>query len=203
MENVPRNRLLKNALILSYFSVGYNILEGIASILFGALAGSIALVGFGIDSAIESLSGIVMIWRFRQGTRVSEEEEERIEKTATRLVAITFFILGGYILFESIKKLVVSEVPEPSLAGILIAIVSLIVMPILYYFKIKTARALNSNSLIADAKETLACIVLSGALLVGLSLNYLAGIWQADPIVGIIVVAYLFKEGYEILFDKD
>jgi len=188
--------------LLSYLTVGYNVIEGIISIIAGALAGSIALIGFGLDSFIESISGGVMIWRFSQGDK-EEEEEERIEKRATRLVAYTFFILGAYVLYESIKKLVVSEIPEPSLLGIIVAIVSLILMPILFYMKFKTAKALNSSSLIADAKETLACMFLSVALLLGLGLNYLAGIWQADPIVGLFIVAFLVKEGYGILTEKE
>jgi len=195
-------RLQKRALLLSYLTVGYNVIEGIISIIAGALAGSIALIGFGLDSFIESISGGVMIWRFSQGDK-EEEEEERIEKRATRLVAYTFFILGAYVLYESIKKLVVSEIPEPSLLGIIVAIVSLILMPILFYMKFKTAKALNSSSLIADAKETLACMFLSVALLLGLGLNYLAGIWQADPIVGLFIVAFLVKEGYGILTEKE
>ena len=203
MKKTQKDQLHKKALILSYVTVGYNVLEGTASILSGVFAGSIALIGFGLDSFIESLSGGVMIWRFSQGTQISQEEEERIEKKATRLVAYTFFILGAYVLYESIKKLVVSEIPEPSLIGIVIAVVSLVLMPILYFVKIKTASALGSSSLIADAKETLACTLLSAALLVGLGLNYLAGIWQADPIVGVIIVVFLFREGYEILNEND
>lgn len=203
MKKTQKDQLHKKALILSYVTVGYNVLEGTASILSGVFAGSIALIGFGLDSLIESLSGGVMIWRFSQGTQISQEEEERIEKKATRLVAYTFFILGAYVLYESIKKLVVSEIPEPSLIGIVIAVVSLVLMPILYFVKIKTASALGSSSLISDAKETLACTLLSAALLVGLGLNYLAGIWQADPIVGVIIVVFLFREGYEILNEND
>jgi len=197
-----REYLQKRALLLSYLTVGYNMLEGIISIFAGALAGSIALIGFGLDSFIESISGGVMIWRFSQKGKESEEEE-RLEKRATRLVAYTFFILGAYILYESIKKLIISDVPEPSLFGIIIAIVSLIFMPFLFYMKMKTAKALNSSSLMADAKETLACAFLSVALLLGLGLNYLAGIWQADPIVGLFIVAYLVKEGYEILTEDE
>jgi cation diffusion facilitator family transporter len=202
MDTIQKENLQKRALLLSYMTVGYNVLEGIISIIAGALAGSIALIGFGLDSFVESLSGGVMIWRFSQGSKKSEQEEERLEKRATRLVGYTFFILGAYILYESIKKLVVSEIPEPSLLGIIIAIVSLIFMPILFYMKLKTSRALNSSSLLADAKETLACMFLSAALLFGLGLNYIAGIWQADPIVGLLIVAYLAKEGYEILHDE-
>lgn len=203
MENARKRQLHRRALVLSYITVGYNILEGIISIIAGAFAGSIALVGFGLDSFIESLSGGVMIWRFTQGTKKSKDEEERIEKKATRLVSYTFFILGAYILYESIQKLVASEIPEPSLLGIIIAVVSLVLMPILFYMKLKTAKALDSSSLIADAKETLACMFLSLALLLGLGLNYLADIWQADPIVGILIVIFLFREGYEILTEKE
>lgn len=191
------SQLHKRALFLSYFTVGYNILEGIVSILAGLLAGSIALVGFGLDSFVESLSGGVMVWRFRQYGKLSEEEEQRIEKRATRLVAYTFFILAAYVLYESTKRLYFHEIPDPSLFGIIIAIVSIIVMPILFYMKYRTGKSLNSRSLVADSKETLACVFLSFALLVGLGLNYLFGFWQADPIVGLVVVAFLVREGYE------
>ena len=191
------SQLHKRALFLSYFTVGYNILEGIVSIFAGLLAGSIALVGFGLDSFVESLSGGVMVWRFRQYGKLSEEEEQRIEKRATRLVAYTFFILAAYVLYESTKRLYFQEIPDPSIFGIIIAIVSIIVMPILFYIKYRTVKSLNSRSLIADSKETLACVFLSFALVVGLGLNYLFGFWQADPIVGLLVVAFLVREGYE------
>ena len=107
--------LNRRALLLSYFTVGYNILEGIVSIFAGLLAGgSIALIGFGMDSFIESLSGSVMIWRFRKHGKISEEEEEKVERRATKLIASTFFILGAYILYESVKKLYFHEPSEPS-----------------------------------------------------------------------------------------
>jgi divalent metal cation (Fe/Co/Zn/Cd) transporter len=188
--------LHKKALRLSYFTVGYNILEGLISILAGLVAGSIALVGFGSDSFIESLSGSVMIWRFQKHGKISEKEEERIEKKATRLVAITFFILGVYVLYESIKTLYFQEKPEPSIIGILIAIASIIVMPILFYLKFRIGKTLQSKSLIADAKQTLACLVMSVSLLGGLVLNYRYGFWQADPFVGLLIVIFLMKEGY-------
>ena len=196
--------LKKKALILSYLTLIYNIVEGVVSIIAGLIAGgSIALIGFGLDSFVESLSGGIMIWRFRKHGKISEEEEERVEKKATKLVAYTFFILGAYILFESVKKLYFQEISEPSFLGIIIAVVSLIVMPALFYIKYKTGKAMNSKSLIADSKETLACVFLSVALLFGLGLNYLYGIWQADPIVGLIIVVFLIREGYEILTEKE
>ncbi len=197
------SRLHNKALHLSYFTVGYNILEGGISIFAGILAGSIALVGFGLDSFVESLSGGVMIWRFRQHGKISEEQEERIEKKAVKLVGYTFFVLGVYVLYESVKKLYFGEIPNPSLLGIIIAIISLIVMPILFLMKYRTGKSIKSRSLIADSKETLACMFLSGALLIGLGLNYLFELWQADPIVGLVIVIFLFKEGYTTLKEEE
>lgn len=199
-----RIKLLKQrALLLSYLTVGYNIIEFILSIIAGILAGSSALLGFGADSLVESLSGIIMIWRFQKHDSLSEEAEEKIEKKATYLVGITFFIFGGYVLYESLKKLIIQEKPDPSLFGILIAIASIISMPILFYIKYKTGRELDSKSLIADSKQTLACIFMSISLLIGLALNYLFGLWQADPLVGLLITIFLFKEGYETLFEND
>jgi len=196
-------KLNRKALLLSYFTVGYNVVEGVVSIVAGALAGSIALIGFGLDSFVESLSGGVMIWRFRKHGKLSEKEEEDIERKATKLVGYTFLILAIYVLYESIKKLVFQETPDPSLFGIIIAIVSLIVMPILFYQKYKTGKVLRSRSLVADSKETLACMFLSFALLIGLGANYLFGLWQADPIVGLIIVIFLVWEGYETLREEE
>ena len=196
------SRLHKKALLLSYFTVGYNLVEGIVSIFAGLLAGSIALVGFGLDSFVESLSGSVMIWRFRKQGKISKEEEERVEKKAIRLVAYTFFLLGAYVLYESVKKIYFHEIPDPSLFGIIIAIVSIIVMPVLFYMKYRTGESINSRSLVADSKQTLACVFLSVALLIGLGLNYLYGLWQADSAVGFVVVAYLIKEGYATLKEE-
>jgi divalent metal cation (Fe/Co/Zn/Cd) transporter len=196
--------LNKKALLLSYFTVGYNVLEGVVSILAGLLAGgSIALIGFGLDSFVESLSGGVMIWRFRKHGKISEEEEEKVERRATRLVAYTFFILGAYILYESVRKLYLREAAEPSLFGIIIAVVSVVVMPVLFYAKYRTGKSIGSRSLVADSRETLACVFLSVSLLIGLGLNYLYGIWQADPIVGLIIVGFLVKEGYETLTEEE
>ncbi len=196
-------KLSRRALLLSYFTVGYNVLEGVVSIIAGALAGSIALIGFGLDSFVESLSGGVMIWRFRKHGKLSKEEEKNIEGKATKLVGYTFFILAIYVLYESINKLVVQETPNPSMFGIIIAIVSLIVMPILFYQKYQTGKALGSRSLVADSKETLVCMFLSLALLIGLGANYLFGFWQADPIVGLIAVIFLVWEGYKTFREED
>ncbi len=189
--------LYKKGLYLEYFTVGYNLLEAAVAIGFGLLAGSIALVGFGLDSIVESLSGGVLIWRLSAHARLSEEAEERVERRAVRFVAVTFFVLGAYVLYECIKKLALAEIPERSLPGIVLAIVSLIVMPLLAWRKYNVAKQIDSRALIADSKETLVCALLSVALLLGLGSNFLFGFWQADPIVGIIIVLFLFREGYE------
>jgi divalent metal cation (Fe/Co/Zn/Cd) transporter len=194
--------LHKRALWLSYFTVGYNILEGIVSIFAGSLAGSIALIGFGLDSFVESLSGSVMIWRFRKSGKISKEEEEKVEKKATKFIACSFFILAAYVLYESVKKLYFQEIPNPSLLGIIVALASIIVMPILFSLKYQTGKAIGSRALVADSKETLACMFLSIALLTGLALNYLWDLWEADPMVGLITVGFLLKEGYAALKEE-
>jgi len=199
--DIVNEKLYQRALWLSYFTVGYNIIEAIVSIVTGVFAGSIALIGFGLDSFMESLSAIVMIWRFRKHGKVSKEEEQRIEVKAIKLVAYTFFILAPYVLYVSLDKLLSRDIPEPSLVGIIIAATSMIVMPLLFYLKYRTGKAMGSRSLIADSKETLACFFLSFALLVGLSLNYAFGFWQADPIVGIIIALFLVREGYEVFME--
>jgi divalent metal cation (Fe/Co/Zn/Cd) transporter len=189
--------LQRKALLLSYFTVAYNLLEGAVSVWAGVLAKSTALIGFGFDSFVESLSGGIMVWRFRKREWSSETEEMKVEKKAIRLVAFTFFILGAYVLFESGRKLYLQEAAEPSLFGIIIAIVSLIVMPVLFWMKYKTGKSLGSRSLVADSKQTLACMFLSAALLVGLGLNYAFHLWWADPAAGVLIAGYLLREGYE------
>jgi divalent metal cation (Fe/Co/Zn/Cd) transporter len=198
-----KSGLHKKALSLSYFTVGYNILEGVISIFAGSSVSSIALIGFGLDSFVESLSGMVMIWRLRKSGKILAEEEEKVERRAERLIAYSFFILGVYILYESGRKLYLHEIPSPSLLGIIVAIASIIVMPVLFYVKYQTGKSMGSRSLIADSKETLACLFLSIALLIGLVLNYLYRLWQADPIVGFVIVIFLMKEGYSTLAEGE
>jgi len=201
-ELLNTKRLHKKALYLSVFTVFYNFLEGAVSVLLGSISGSVALVGFGLDSFIESLSGGAMIWRFTAGGKLPPAEEERIESKTARLVAYTFFILSAYILFVSLKKLILREHPEPSLFGIIIAVISLIVMPFLFYLKFRIGKSIGSRSLVADSKQTLACIYLSLSLLAGLGLNYLYGLWWADPAAGLAIVVLLIREGYETLKEE-
>ena len=191
------------ALALEYFTVGYNILEAAASIIAGGMANSIALVGFGLDSVVESLSGLVLIWRLKKHGTISAGEEEEIEEKASRFVGITFFILGAYVLFESVRKILAGDMAEPSLLGIAIAVLSLVVMPVLAYRKYKLGKELGLRSLVADSKETLACSFLSLALLAGMVSTYFFDFQIADPVVGLVIVAFLFREGYELVFENE
>lgn len=193
----------KLGLILSYITVGYNVIEGIVSVMVGSLTGSVALVGFGLDSFIESLSGSVMIWRLGKHGKMTEEEEEAVEAKAATLVGITFFILATYIAYEAIMKLISREAPEASLIGIIIAVLSLLVMPTLTYMKYKTGKAINSPSLVADSKQTLVCVLMSITLLVTVTVNYFFPLWWLDPVAGLVFVAILAREGYMAIKYKD
>lgn len=194
-----RQQLEKRARRLSWFTVGYNLLEGVASVVAGALAGSVALVGFGLDSFVESLSGGVLIWRFRERGELTAHQRERMEERAAKLIGYTFWILGAYVLFESVRKLAAGERPEATTVGIAITVASLVVMPALFWAKRRTATALGSRSLHADAKQTLACVLLSAGVLAGLLLNALAGWWQADPLIAAAIAVVLFREGRETI----
>ena len=187
----------RKALRLEYFTVSWNVLEGVIAITAGILAGSIALVGFGLDSYIEVASGAVLIWRLRKHD--DEEEEEKAEKRAILVVGITFLALAIYVTYESAKKLILQEPPAESLVGILLAIVSLIVMPILAWQKKKVAAQIHSRALAADALETLACSYLSFTLLLGLGLNAWLGWWWADPLAALAMVFFLVREGWEAI----
>jgi cation diffusion facilitator family transporter len=189
----------KKALLSEYFTVGWNVLEGIIAIAAGVAAGSIALIGFGLDSYIEVASGLVLIWRLRKHGFTDEEEEEAAEKRAIFFVGVTFYLLAVYVVYESGKKLIYHEHPEESLVGIILAVVSLVVMPILALYKRKLAVEIRSRALRADALETLACSYLSLTLLLGLGANALFGWWWADPIAALAMVFFLLKEGTEAI----
>jgi divalent metal cation (Fe/Co/Zn/Cd) transporter len=179
------------ALRLSYVTVAYNVLEGLVSIAFALLAGSPALLGFGIDSFVESLSGLVMIWRF------SGAADHRREKTAVRLAGVSLIVLATYVAYEATTALYFDKPPERSIVGIIIAAVSLVTMPVLYVLKRRVASEIGSRSLATDAKQALACIMLSVALLVGSGLHYTTGLWQADPVAALVIAVFLVREGYK------
>lgn len=192
-----RIELIRRGPYLEYFTIGYNSLEGLLAVVAGLIAGSIALVGFGFDSLIEVTSGAVLLWRLRAD--VNEARRERVEAISLRIVGACFVVLAIYVSYDSIKSLVRREAPEESLIGILLAAVSLIVMPLLVRAKRKVARAINSGALMADSKQTEICTYLSAILLGGLLLNALLGWWWADPVAALIMVPIIVKEGIEAL----
>lgn len=194
---MTRNQQLDRGMLLEYLTVVWNIVEGIVAVASGAVSGSIALVGFGIDSFIETFSGGTLLWRLR-AERLGHNAEQ-VERKALKLVGATFLLLAAYIAFESGKSLIEREAPERSAVGIAIAVLSLIVMPWLAYQKRKTAGSLQSAALKADSRQTSLCAYLSVILLAGLLLNALLGWWWADPVAGLCMVPIIGNEGREAL----
>lgn len=188
--------LYRRALKLEYFTVLYNIIEGVVSILAGAAAGSIALVGFGLDSFIECFSGGILIWRLNRHSD-DGEKEKRLEKRAVKLVALSFFLLAAYVALEAGRKLYCMEMPDGSLVGVVITLLSIVIMRSLAKKKLDIGRRLGSRALVADGMETVACIAFSITLIVGLGLNLIFGWWWADPAVSLIIAALCVKEGCE------
>lgn len=190
-----RNDLVRRGRYLEYFTIGYNSLEGLIAVAAGLIAGSIALVGFGFDSLIEVTSGTVLLWRLHAD--VDEARRERVEAISLRIVGLCFVVLAVYVTYDSVKSLIKREAPEESIIGIVLAAVSLVIMPLLVRAKRKVARAINSGALMADSKQTELCTYLSAILLGGLLLNALLGWWWADPVAALIMVPIIGKEGIE------
>lgn len=188
---VDRQRLGRRAQWLAGASVAYNAVEAVVSVAAGAAASSVALVGFGLDSVVEMSSGLIILWQFRH--RMPETRE----RAALRAIAVSFVALAGYVAFESVRTLLTQEAPEQSTVGIVIAALSLAIMPTLSWAQRRTGRALGSLTVVADSKQTLLCTYLSAVLLVGLLLNALLGWWWADPVVGLVVAGLALREGRE------
>lgn len=180
---------------MEYFTIAWNSLEGLVAVVAGALAGSISLVGFGIDSFIEVTSGGVLLWRMSVDADV--RKRERNEKLSLRIVGVCFLALAAYVGYESISDLAGRKAPEHSLPGIILACVSLIVMPLLSLAKKKVGNELGSAAMHADAKQTDFCVYLSAILLLGLVLNAALGWWWADPVSALIMVPLIAKEGVD------
>ena len=192
------------ALALAFFTVAYNLVEGGVSMLGAALSGSDALLGFGLDSFVESLSGLIMVWRFWKLDLAADNEEfEKIEQRAARLIGYSFFLLGGYVILDAGWALVRHEAPETSLIGIGLATASIIVMPVLFLLKYRLGKAIGSRSLVADSKETLACLMLSFALLIGSGSYYVWRLWWIDSVAALVIAVLTIREGFETLEDLD
>lgn len=196
-EQEKRLGLLRQGRRLEVFTIVWNSAEGVVSIVFALLAGSIALLGFGVDSLIEMSSGLVLLWRLQ--TRRDMESAELAEAIALRLVGLSFMALAAYVAFESISTLVKQEPPGASGGGIVIAILSLVVMPILARAKRRVAAAIESRALHADSIQTDICMILSAILLVGLGLNAALGWWWADLVAGMAMVPLIAREGVRAL----
>jgi divalent metal cation (Fe/Co/Zn/Cd) transporter len=194
-DAINRIAALRRGIQLEYLTIVWNLLEGLVAVIAGAIAGSIALVGFGIDSWIETSSGAVLIWRFRAERNGSNAE--MVERKAVRWVGISFLLLAVYVTWVACASLLKREAPERSIIGVAIAILSLIVMPLLARQKRRTAQALSSVALQADSRQTSICAYLSVILLGGLVLNAVLGWWWADPVAALIMVPMITKEGIE------
>ena len=189
-----RAELLKRGRLLEYFTIGWNLLEGAVAVTSGVVAGSPSLIGFGIDSFIESSSGLALLWRLRVD---NEETRERREQIALRLVGASFMLLAAYVAYDSITSLIWRELPAASYLGIGITLVSLILMPVLARAKRNVAARIKSRALEADAKQTDLCVYLSAISLGGLALNALFGWWWADPVAALIMIPIIVNEGIE------
>ena len=188
--------LTRRGLRLAQFTVGYNVIEGIVAVTAGLMAGLVSVVGFGIDSGIESIAAVLVALRLSARLRHGETDE-RMEKITLRLVAVTFFILAAYVTFEGIRSLIEGETPESSPVSIIILVASLIIMPVLAAAKKKVGTALGDNLILADAAETRICVLLSISTLAGLIIFALTGAAWVDPVAGFIIAAFAIMEGKE------
>jgi divalent metal cation (Fe/Co/Zn/Cd) transporter len=192
--------LVRRGRRLEYFTIGYNSLEGLISIVAGIAAGSVSLIGFGLDSLIEVRSGAALLWRLHHDPHPSRREQ--VERTTLRIVGGCFVALALYILYESGSTLVRHQAPERSIPGIIVAAVSVVVMPLLARSKRRVAAGIGSGAMQADSRQTVFCTYLSAILLGGLLLHALLGWWWADPVAGLVMVPIIAREGVDGLRAK-
>jgi divalent metal cation (Fe/Co/Zn/Cd) transporter len=188
-------------LALNFLTIGYNTLEAAVALIAGSVAGSVALVGFGIDSVIEVSASIAAQWRLRAD--VDEHRRAQTEHITVRIIGWSFLALAAYVLVDSSMTLWQRERPERSTVGVVILTLSVIVMPVLARAKRKVAHALDSRALEADAVQTSLCAYLSAIALMGVALNALLGWWWADPVAALLMVPIIAKEGVEGLRGGD
>lgn len=191
-------QLHRRALRLEWLTVSWNVVEAIVATGAGVIAGSTALVAFGADSVIEIASAVGLLWRlYRAGPAADEAERGAAERRALYVVAATFFALAAYVLYESLASLLMREAPHTSTVGLVLACLSLIVMPVLAWSKNRTGRMMNSRALQADAAETWVCAWLSFALLLGVGLYAGFGWWWADPLAALLMLPVIIWQGRE------
>lgn len=186
-----RARLHRRVRFIVAFTITYNVVEAIVAIWAGTVASSAALIGFGLDSVVEALSAAAIGWQF------TRKEPERWEKVTVRAIGLAFFALAAYVSVDAILSLIDMEGAEHSPFGIGITAISLVVMPLLAWFEFRTGRELDSKSVLADAKQLVLCIYLSGTVFVGLVLNSLFGWWWADSVAALVVAVLAIREGIE------
>lgn len=189
VSEADRLRYGRRARLLAAASVGYNAVEAVVAVTAGLVAGSIALVGFGLDSVIEVSSGLVILWQFRHALPQSRE------RRAQRLIALSFYALAAYVSVESVRALVTGAEPEASPVGIALSVASVCVMPWLSRAQRRTGRLLHSSAVLADSSQTALCAWISAAVLVALVLNATLGAWWADPLAGLVIAAVALREG--------
>ena len=197
---LERPRIVRRGRKLEYFTIAWNAAEGLVAVIAGWAAGSISLVGFAIDSFIEVTSGAFLLWRMSVDADIQRREVN--ERRALKIVGSCFLALAAYITYESATDLWSKKAPEHSIPGIVLACVSLVIMPLLSRAKRSVGRTLRSAAMHADAKQTEFCAYLSAILLAGLLLNALFGLWWADPVAALIMVPIIAKEGIEELQGK-
>lgn len=189
-------RLTRRGLRLAQFTIAYNIAEGVIAVTAGLVAGLVSVVGFGFDSAIESMAAILVALRLSARLRhgVADERKERI---ALKLIAISFFVLATYVTVEGIRSIATGETPEASPPALMLLVASLVVMPILAAAKKRVGNALHDNLILADAAETKICVLLSISTLLGVGLFQLTGAAWLDPVAGFVIAAFAIHEGRE------
>jgi divalent metal cation (Fe/Co/Zn/Cd) transporter len=188
-----RERLVPRAKLLAWLGVGWHGLEALIAVGAGIVAGSIALIGFGVDSLVESFAGIILLWRFA-ASRVSSEDAER---RAQKLIALSFYLIATYVGIEAMRSLLTADRPEASWVGIGLAVVTLLTMPPLAIAKARIGERLGSSATKSEGQQNMLCAYLSAALLVGLGANALFGLWWADPVTALVIAGVAVKEGRE------
>jgi divalent metal cation (Fe/Co/Zn/Cd) transporter len=193
-----KEKLHRRGLWLEWFTVAWNVVEAVVAIGVGLAVGSVALVGFGVDSGIEVISAVALLWRLlKAGPHASVPEESAAERKALYLVAATFLLLALYILYEAVGALISGEGPESSTVALVLSAVSLVIMPALAYLKGRTGREMGSRALVADSVETWVCAYLSVALLAAVGLNAAYGWWWADPLGALAMLPVILWQGWE------
>lgn len=199
---MPRTKALKHALNLEIFTIIWNVVEAFVAVGIGLYYNSIALVAFGFDSLIEVAAAAILAWRLVTELRDdtgAQEKIERIERTASYWVGVTFFVLAAYVVYESAENLVSRKPAYPGVWGVALAALSVVVMPVLWRMKLKAADAIGSSALRSEAAETVICAYLSVILLAGMLLNFLFGVWWADSVAALFMLYFIVSEGMEAI----